>query len=180
MEENTITHIQDTGETGGAEEARSFTQEDIDRIVAQRLASAQREAEQQIAQARIEGRAEAERIARMSETERREHDARAAREREDALRSREAEIARRELRAEAVDMLAARGLPRELEQVLNYSDSEGCILSIDALEKAFRSAVQKGVDERINQSRGSLPRSGGDAKSAMLQRMRTAAGLDNI
>ena len=177
MEENTINRMQDIGEAGGADEARGFTQEDVERIVAQRLVCAQREAEQKIAQARAEGRAEAERLARMSETERREHDAQAAREREDALRSREAEIARRELRAAAIDMLAARGLPRELEQVLNCGDAEELARSIDALERVFRDAVQKGVDERIQQSSGTLPRSGGDGNSTMMLRMRAAAGL---
>ena len=165
-------------EAGSAEAARSFTQADIDRIVAQRLARAQKEADQQIARARSEGRAEAERVARMSETERREHDAREAREREEAFRSREAELTRRELRAEAIDALALRGLPRELEQLLNYADADACAQSIDALEKAFRGAVQKGVDERINQSRNPLPRGGDNARTAMLQKMRAAAGLN--
>ena len=178
-ENNTNNTPGNTGEAGNTEQPRSFTQEDIDRIVAQRLARAQRDAEAQIARARSEGRAEAERLARMTEAERREHDERAVRERERALSSREAELTRRELRAEAVDMLALRGLPRELEQLLNYTDADACAQSVDALEKAFRSAVQKGVDERINRSRGPLPRAGGDARSAMLQRMRTAAGLNN-
>ena len=177
MEEMVITAIQDTGETGSAEQPRSLTQEDVDRIVAQRLARAQRDADQRIAQARSEGRAEAERVLRMTEAERRDHDDRVAREREEELRSREAELVRRELRAEAIDALTLKGLPRELEQLLNYSDADACAQSIDALEKAFRSAVQKGVDERINQSGGTLPRAGGGARAAMLQRMRTAAGL---
>ena len=179
MNENPTNTHQNTGEAGNTEQPRSFTQEDIDRIVTQRLARAQRDADQQIARARSEGRAEAERLARMTETERREHDERAVRERERELSSREAELQRRELRAEAIDMLALRGLPRELEQLLNYADADACAQSVEALEKAFRGAVQKGVDERINRSRGPLPSAGGDARSAMLQRMRTAAGLNN-
>ena len=178
MEENrkeTKTQVNDEG----AEQSRSFTQADIDRIVAQRLARAQKEADQQIARARSEGRAEAERVARMSEAERREHDAQAAREREDALRSREAELTRRELRAEAVDKLAERGLPRELEKLVNYADMESFEQSIDALEKVFHGAVQRGVDERISQSRSPLPRGGDNARTAMLRRMRSAAGLNN-
>ena len=177
MDPKTTTNVpQNTGEAGNTEQPRSFTQEDIDSIVTQRLARAQRDADQQIARARSEGRAEAERLARMTEAERREHDERAVRERERELSSREAELVRRELRAEAVDMLALRGLPRELEQLLNYTDADACAQSVDALEKAFRSAVQKGVDERINRGRGSLPR-GSDDRTAMLMRMRTAAGL---
>ena len=178
MEENMTTNDRKTGETAGAE-SRSFTQEDIDRIVAQRLARVQREAEQRVNRARSEGRAEAERLARMTETERREHDERAVREREAELSSREAEIARREMRAEAREKLAAKGLPRELAELINYSDAQSCGDAIDALESAFRSAVQRGVDERIDTSRGALPRGGGNAHSAMLQRMRSAAGLND-
>ena len=177
MSEKVVTTNQDTGEVGSAEQTRGFTQEDVDRIVAQRLSRAQRDADQRIARARNEGRAEAERMARMTEAERREHDERIAREREQELSSREAELVRRELRTEAIDALTLKGLPRELEQLLNYADADACAQSIDALEKAFRSAVQKGVDERINQSRSPLPRAGGSARTAMLQRMRTAAGL---
>ena len=166
-------------EAQAEQQANGFTQADVDRIVAQRLARAQREAEQQIARARSEGRAEAERRARMSEAERREHDDQAVREREEQLRSREAEITRRELRAEVVDALASRGLPRELEQLISCDDAEACAQSIDALERAFRSAVQNGVDERIRRSRNPLPKSGSGAQNSMLTRMRSAAGLKN-
>ena len=160
-----------------AEQPHGFTQEDVDRIVAQRLAKAQRDADQQIARARSEGRAEAERRARMTEAERREHDDLAAREREEQLRSREVELTRRELRAGALDDLLSRGLPRELEQLLNYADAEACSQSIDALERVFRTAVQAGVDERIKRSSNPLPKTGSGAQNSMLTRMRSAAGL---
>ena len=164
-------------EAQSAKQSRGYTQEDVDRIVTQRLAKAQRDAEQQIARARSEGRAEAERRARMTEAERREHDDQAAREREEQLRSREAELNRRELRAEALDALLSRGLPRELEQLLNYADADACSQSIDALERAFRAAVQAGVDERIKRSSNPLPKTGSSAQNSMLTRMRSAAGL---
>ena len=165
------------GQAGEAQ--RTFTQEELDRIVSARLARAQRDVDQQIAQARSEGRAEAERVARMTEVERAEHDAQAAREREENLRTREADLTRRELRAEAVDTLISRGLPRELEQLLDYTDAESCTRSIDTLETTFCAAVQRGVDERIRQSRNPIPRLGGDPQAAMLARMRAAVGLNN-
>lgn len=177
MEETKTTQTTAPATEGQAErQPSSFTQADVDRIVAQRLARAQRDADQQIARARSEGRAEAERRARMTEAERREHDDQAAREREEQLRSREAELTRRELRAEAVGTLLSRGMPRELEKLLNYDDADSCAQSIDALEHAFRAAVQAGVDERIKRSRNPLPKTG-SAQSSMLTRMRSAAGL---
>ena len=160
-----------------SEQPRTFTQEDVDRIVADRIKRERHNQQQALAQARDEARAEGQRLAQMNEAERAEHDAQAAREREETLRTREAELTRRELRAEAVETLAARDLPQELAQMLNYTDAEACAQSIDELERVFRSAVQKGVDARIRESRAPLPRSNNDAQTDMLAKMRAAAGL---
>lgn len=141
------------------EQERRFTQEDVDRIVAERVAQACREAEAQI-QAACGGNSYADSDAR-----------------EEELRNRETEITRRELRAEAIDTLVSRGLPRELELLLDYTDPDRCNASIDALERAFRGAVQRGVDERIKNSRNPLPKTGSSAHGSMLTRMRSAAGL---
>lgn len=158
------------------QQPRSFTQEEVDRIVADRLARANRETEKKIKAARDEGMAEAERMAQMTESQRAEHAAREASEREERIRSREADLTRRELRAEAIDTLIARGLPRELEQLLSYTDADACAKSLDELERVFRGAVQKGVDERIKATHTELPKPGG-AQSIMMDRMRAAAGL---
>ena len=99
------------------------------------------------------------------------------REREERIERREAEIQRRELRAGAIDTLAERSLPRELEQFLDYSDAEACAQSIDRIERLFRSAVQRGVDERIRQNLAPLPGAGGSARGTMIDKMRRAAGL---
>lgn len=142
--------------------AQTFTQEDVDRIVAQRLARQQRDAESRIARAREEGRTEAERLASMTQEQRiqheREQNEQAMRERENALTAREAEIARRELRAEAIETLASKGLPKGLESILNYSSAEACNQSIAAVEKAFRDAVKAEVDKQLAGSAVELKR----------------------
>lgn len=154
------------GGSAGAEqnpaggEERSYTraemQAEIDRVVEQRMARARRDEARRLAAAREEGRSEAQRLAQMTEEQRAEHARqqaeRAAQEREDALARREAEITRRELRAQAVDTLIQRGLPRALEAVLVYTNAEACNASIDAVDKAFREAVRDGVNERLKQS----------------------------
>ena len=135
---------------------RTFTQEEVDQIVNQRLARQRRETERQVSDARQQGRTEAERLARMTEEERARHDREeaenAARQRESNLAAREAEITRRELRAEARDTLSQRGLPLDLADMLDYSGADACSASISVLEKAFRKAVQTGVDERLRAS----------------------------
>jgi len=144
---------------------RTFSQAELDRIVADRLARQQRSFQQQLETARQEGRTEAERLAQMSAEERARHEQeeaqRQAQTREQALAQREADISRRELRAQAIDTLVTRGLPRELESILIYSSADACNASIANVEKVFRAAVQQSVDERLRQSGVNLPAPGG-------------------
>lgn len=173
------TAAQSTEGEGVAEQ--TFTQADVDRIVNQRLARAQRDAERRVEQARNEGRSEAERLAQMTSEQRIQHEReqaeRTARERENSLAEREAEITRRELRAEATDTLISRGLPVGLAEILNFTNADACSASIDAVEKIFRAAVQAGVEERLHKSSAPLNRNSADANAALLAQMRRAAGL---
>ena len=72
----------------------------------------------------------------------------------DAISERERLVAERELRASALEQLAARGLPRELADALSCSDEAQLTAALDALEQAFRRAVQAEVDKRL---RGRTP-----------------------
>lgn len=159
------------GETAAQPDTeRTFTQADVDRIVQQTIARERRRADAAVQTARAEG----ERLAQMTADERARHD---AQERESALARREADVSRRELRAQALETLAGKGLPHELADVLNYASADECNASIAIVEKAFRVAVQKGVDARMQ---GDPPKSGGGqagAEAALLAQMRAAAGL---
>lgn len=139
---------------------KTFTQAELDRIIDQRLARFKRDEDKRLAQAREEGKSEAEKLAKMSETERVEHAKKvaedAAKAREDAIARREAELTMRELRAEAVDTLAQKGLPTQLADILNYKSAEDCNASIAKVEETFRAAVQEGVNARLKQSGVSL------------------------
>lgn len=143
---------------------RTFTQEELDRIIADRLSRQAAQYRAQIETARQEGRTEAERLAQMSAEERARHEQeqaqQAAQQREQQLTQREADITRRELRAQAIDTLISRDLPRELESVLDYSSADACNTSIANVERVFRAAVQKSVDERLRQSGVNLPAPG--------------------
>lgn len=65
------------------------------------------------------------------------------------LESREAAIAKRELEATAKDLLAQKGLPLSLADVLNYASAEACNTSIEGVERAFREALAEAVDNRL-------------------------------
>lgn len=77
--------------------------------------------------------------------------------REDAFDERERQLRMRELRAETLETLAKKKLPAELADAIAYTDEETCRAGLAATERAFRSAVQKAVDERL---RGRAPGAG--------------------
>lgn len=145
-------------------EQRTFTQADVDRMIADRLSRERRQHQQDIENARTEARTEAEELARMTAEQRaqreQERAQREAQQREAQLAQREAEITRRELRAQAIDTLISRELPHELESILDYGSADACNASIDTVERVFRAAVQKAVDERLKASGVSLPAAG--------------------
>lgn len=138
-------------ETSGTEETqKAFTQADIDRIVQKTIWSERQRAERLIEEAREKANLDAEEKSR-EEKEQLEKE----------ILAREEEIRRRELRAGALEMLADRGLPRELADTLDLSGAENMRLSLDGVEKAFRSAVQRSVEERLRG--GELPGRGAPA-----------------
>lgn len=128
-------------------------QSEFDRRVSRALETARgkwaQETERRIQQARTA----AEERARMTGEERMAHD---FAQRQQQLDAREQELNRRELQAEALRMLAQRGLPVELAGAMDYSGAQQLEASMDAAEGAFRAAVQAGVEERM---RGSVPAS---------------------
>lgn len=139
-------------DTGKAEAApaqgKLFTQDELDSIISRRFAKLQQDSEKKIAEAVTE----AQRLAKMNAEERAAHERQKA---EDALKTREQDITRRELRAQAIETLADRGLPRELFEILPYTNADDTNDAINAVEKVFRAAVEKAVTERL---RGDAPR----------------------
>lgn len=116
---------------------------------------------------------EAEARARMTAEERAKADAeKAAHE----LAQREAAITRRELRAQALETLAAKGMPRELADTLNYTDADACAASLEAVKKAFIAAVAAGINDKLRQP---PPKAGAAAgtEEAQLAAVRKAMGL---
>jgi len=165
MEENIAIRNQEIQTQASQEAGLSFDelmqnrefQSEFDRRVSRALETARGKWAQETERKIERACAEAERLARMSGEERMAHD---FAQREAELKDREARIARRELRAEAARMLSERSLPMELMEALNYESAEQVNLSMDAAEKAFRQAVQTGIEERMRSSVPSISRSG--------------------
>lgn len=160
---------------------RTFTQADVDRMIADRLSRERRQHQQDIENARTEARTEAERLAQMTAEQRAQAEQQRAQQqaqqREQQLNQREADITRRELRSQAMDTLMQRDLPRELEGILDYSSADACNASIDNVERVFRAAVQSAVDARLKASGVRLPAPGSD--DGLMAQVRSAMGLGN-
>ncbi len=108
------------------------------------------ESEQAVAAAK----SEAEKMANLTA----EQQAEAKKQKEaEAMAAREADITRRELRAQSLEQLAEKSLPKELIDVVVLTDAEACTKSIESIESAFKSAVEAGVNERLAASANDLP-----------------------
>lgn len=119
-----------------------FTQEDVDRIVQGRVAKAEKAWKKQLE----DEKTEAEKLAGMSEKDKKKYQ---EEKRVRDLDEREAAITRRELTAQAKVQLADKGIPVELAEILNLTDADSCKKSIDIVEKAFQTAVEKAVEEKL-------------------------------
>lgn len=143
-------------------------QSEFDRRIAKAQETAvAREREKWEAQAQAE-KEEAAKLAKMNAEEKAKHE---REKREKALAEREAAVAKRELTAEAISQLSEKGLPVELSACLNYADAESCKASMEALEKAFNTAVEKRVNDML---RGTPPKAGQADGTPVINNIRDA------
>ncbi|MDU1311206.1 MAG: DUF4355 domain-containing protein [Clostridium sp.] len=143
---------------------KTFTQKDVDKLIQERVAREQAKWEKKVQ----DERTEAEKLAKMNADQKAEYE---KQKREDELAKREKDITTRELRATAYETLAEKNLPKELVDILNYSDAEQCNKSIEAVEKAFQSAVEKAVNDKL---RGGNPPKGGQGSKLDYSKMSDA------
>lgn len=120
-----------------------------------------------------EAKTEAAKLAKMNAEQKAQYD---QEKRIAELDKREKEITTRELKAQANVTLTEKGLPLELSDIINYTDADSCKASIDAVEKAFQSAVEKAVNEKL---RGNGSPKGNSQPIAVdeMAAIRRAAGL---
>lgn len=150
------------GDDGGEGDHKKieFTPEqqaELDRILGERLNKAQTKWEKDYQTKLAEAKTEAEKLAKMNAEQKAEYE---RQKREEELSKREKAITQRELRATAVETLVEKQLPKQLADILDYSDAEKTNASIAAVENAFREAVEAGVNDRLR----SEPPGGGGAK----------------
>lgn len=145
---------------GTEPQPKTFTQEEVDKIIADRLARQAKQSEKKFTQKEVddlisEKLSEAEKLAKMNAEQKAKYE---QEKHEKELADREAALTKRELTATAKEVLTEKGLPAELADIVDTTSAENCTASIEAIEKAFSAAVQKAVNDRLKS--GPPPKTG--------------------
>lgn len=144
-----------TPQSAAQQPEKTFTQDELNKILADRLKSEQKRWEKKAA----DEKAEAERVAKMTADEKAKHE-QSKREREFA--EREAALQRKERTATARDLLAEKGAPASLIGAVDVSSDEAVAPSVEAIVKAFNEAVSAEVTKKLASA---PPKSGSSAKA---------------
>lgn len=158
------------GDPAGGDESISFAnQSELDSFVDKRISKSLETAKSKWetdSQAKIEAaKTEAAKMAQMTAEEKAQLEEE-KKQKEEAERL--ADITRRELRIEAYESLAEKKLPKELIDAVVLTSAEECTKSIEGIEKAFRAAVEIGVNERLLGSASTPPANSAGAKGESL------------
>lgn len=148
QENNNVEVVEETKVAAEPEEIdprdeKKYSDNDVDAMMDKKWKNWKKKADEEVE--------EAKKLAKMNAEEKAKYE---REQRDKELAEREAAITKRELTATAKETLADKGLPIELSAVLDYSNAEACNESIAAVEKAFMSAVNKAVEQRL---KGSAP-----------------------
>ena len=136
------------GATTQEKEVKTFTQEEVDKMISKRLQRERKDIE-----AKIEAeRKEAEELSRLSEQERQKKlFEKQVKEFEETKKAFENE----RLLNETSKQLASKNLPIEFAEMLKGNDAENTFKNIQLFEVKFNEAVEKVVTERL---RGNVPK----------------------
>ena len=150
--------MQETGTETKVEETskKQFSQEDVDKLISERLKRAEAKKAGDIDAAVKKAIADYDRKAKMTEAERA---AEASKEREDELTKRERELAIRENTARAKEILSDNNIPTSLVKHIATADAD----ETDENIAAFKADWEKALKEALKDAaRGTAPR---DARS---------------
>ena len=149
-----VTPEADTKENSTKEtkpEVKTFTQEEVDRIVRDRLAKEKKRAEQE--------KAEAEKLAQMNADEKVKYE---LEKKIKELESREAELSKKELQNTSLDILVEKGYStstsKQLLAFLDYSNADNCKVSIDNLDKVLKACIETEVNNKIKNNNNVTPK----------------------
>ena len=162
--------IQDSAPQGDGQQQNSvastgktFTQEELDRVVTERLAREQKKFEAKLKEQEQQFAAKQEEAAQLAKMNADEKKKFAEEKREKDLTAREAAIKTKELRFEALNILNEKKLPSQLIDCVNLESAEAAKQSIDSIAEAFEAAITAGVDAKLKSNPPAY--SGGNTKT---------------
>ena len=136
----------DQGKAGGESEDKKFSQEDMDKVVQERVKREREQAEERTSKAIADALAEQERKAKLSESERKSEE---TKQREKEMADRERDITIRERRADAIEKLTEQNISTKLVNLVVDYDKDKMDENIENLAKAFSDAVQEGIEAKL-------------------------------
>ena len=125
---------------------KSFSQEEVNTIIGDRLKEVKEKNEQAIKDAVANAIAEYDRQAKLTEEER-EKEARSKRESE--LKERDDSITLRERRLEAQELLSAKKIPIDLVDFVIDLDADKTRANVEKLAKNYNKSVETGVTDKL-------------------------------
>lgn len=137
----------------------SMTQEQLDKMIADRLARQERKLNEAFDK-KLNELSEAQKLAQMSDDERKEHDyAKRLSDleaREKALQEKESAYNKQQYLNEITTQLQAKGLPTDMAELLVDFDAETVASKIASMEKSFNTQVNNSIQDRVK-SNASTP-----------------------
>ncbi|MGY0372482.1 DUF4355 domain-containing protein [Clostridium sp. JNZ J1-5] len=127
-------------------EEKTFTQEELDKIIEKRLARALKKADEE--------RQEAERLAKMSAEERTKAEFEREKQKFDEERK---QYQREKLELQVIKELSGKNLPTDFSKYLLGEDAETCMANIKTFEVEWQKAIEKAVNEKL---KGNTPKAG--------------------
>ena len=157
MENTNVNVNEQTVEQNTEPTVKTFTQEEVDKVIQKRLSRERKDIE-----AKIEAeRQEAERLAKLSEAERQK----AMFEKQVAeFEATKRAFEQEKLLNETSKQLASKNLPIEFAEMLKAQDAESTFENIKIFEAKFNEAVERLVNERL---KGNTPKAKSDVSGGM-------------
>lgn len=144
-------NTKDDSTKGTKPEVKTFTQEEVNKIVEQRLAKEKKRAEAE--------KAEAEKLAQMNADEKAKYE---LEKKIKELEDREAELSKKELQNTSLDILVEKGYStstsKQLLAFLDYSNADNCKVSIDNLDKVLKACIETEVNNKIKNNNNVTPK----------------------